>query len=209
MKVKNCVHVNTSHISVMPRNQPTQSQAVGASVGLSVGPFVGQSLSPSVTQCLVFCPCSASDYDYDSGSDSESDSGLFCLRNAFLTFYWLKRQHWSKHTQCQWQWQCQRKCQYLTSFFISYISNIFYGFLFFEHRVGCVNIGLLFKYKLARRPSHCMEYMIEYDSRMTDGFCLCPCLPSSSIVSFVVFGCPSVLLSRAPVSNLRSLGLVE
>lgn len=49
--------------------------------------------------------------------------------------------------------------------------------------------------------------MIEYDSRMTDGFCLCPCLLSSSIVSFVVFGCPSVLLSpgselRAPVSGL-------
>jgi len=45
MKVKNCVHVNTSHISVMPRNQPTQTKPNRT--------VPNQAVSTSVTQCLV------------------------------------------------------------------------------------------------------------------------------------------------------------
>jgi len=40
MKVKNCVHVNTSHISVMPRNQTTNR--------------LGPAVSTSFSQCLFF-----------------------------------------------------------------------------------------------------------------------------------------------------------
>jgi len=116
MKVKNCVHVNTSHISVMPRNQPTQTKPNRTKPG-------SQYVSHSMSRLF-----SVSDSSADFDSDSESDSGLFCLRNAFLTFYWLKRQHWGKHTNnthTQWVPSAGRKCKYLTTFFFHSFSFSF------------------------------------------------------------------------------------
>lgn len=82
------------------------------------------------------------------------------------------------HTQCREKMQIFNNLFFLVvhsfSFSFRSISNVFYWFFRAPTSpgFGCVNMGLLFKYKLAR-PSHCIEYMIEYDYRMTDGFCLC------------------------------------
>lgn len=91
MKVKNCVHVNTSHISVMPRNQTTNR--------------LGPAVSTSFSQCLLFFCCCFSKLPLDiiltlspvAVSVIGSDCGPgFVVCNAFLTFYWLKsqQQHW-------------------------------------------------------------------------------------------------------------------
>lgn len=110
--------------SCLEINQPKPSQATQSV----------QSVSHSMSR-----PCSASDSSTDSDSDSDtdfdsdtesSDTGSFCLRNAFLTFYWLKRQHWRKYTH-----SAGRKCKYLTTFFFSRCSFIF---IFFSVHKQCL-----------------------------------------------------------------------
>lgn len=93
MKVKNCVHVNTSYISVMPRNRTTNRLAPPVTTSFR--------LTHSPPSCLL--PAAFS--------------------NAFLTFYWLSRQlaaisgNWQLVTG-NWQLATMHppKCKYLTTF---------------------------------------------------------------------------------------------
>lgn len=54
MKVKNCVHVNTSHISVMPRNRTTNRLAPPVTTSFSRSLFLSFSLSFSRNAFLTF-----------------------------------------------------------------------------------------------------------------------------------------------------------